>query len=91
MNPIKRKILIAVLGLGTIGGFGAGFASLARGSCARRAAFERHVAETCVDAARRADRDPADDRGDRRDHDHDRRRGRGHDRHPDRGEATEVR
>ncbi len=53
MHPIKRKILIGVLAAGTVLGFGAGFASLKHRSCARRAAFEQHVAQVCVDAARR--------------------------------------
>ena len=53
MHPIQRKILIGVLAAGTVLGFGAGFASLKHRSHARRAHFERHVAQVCVDAARR--------------------------------------
>lgn len=49
---MKRKILIAVLGLGTVLGYGAGFASLRCRAAHRREAFERHVASVCVDAAR---------------------------------------
>jgi hypothetical protein len=55
MNPIKRRIAIVLLSLGTIGGFAGGAISTARhvkGACARRAAFEQHVAKVCVDAAR---------------------------------------
>ncbi|MCC6872976.1 MAG: hypothetical protein IT378_01605 [Sandaracinaceae bacterium] len=55
---MRRKLLIAILALGTLGGFGSGIASLAchggRYHQARREAFERHVADVCVDAARRA-------------------------------------
>ncbi|MBX3273930.1 MAG: hypothetical protein KF729_26940 [Sandaracinaceae bacterium] len=56
---MKRKLLIAGLGLGTFLGFASGFASL--GACwqhraeHRRAAFEAHVADVCVEAARRAE------------------------------------
>lgn len=57
---MKRKVIIALLGLGTVVGYGAGVARLAcakggfGGHTARRAAFERHVADVCVDAALRA-------------------------------------
>jgi hypothetical protein len=51
---MKRKILIVLLSLGTVGGFGAGFASMGHKSCHRRAAFERHVSQLCVDAALRS-------------------------------------
>jgi len=71
---MRRSILIPLLALGTVGGYGAGFASMACHSHARRAAFERHVASVCVEAARRdarrgddrdrRDRDDRDDRGD---------------------------
>ena len=53
MSPMKRKIVIGLLAAGTVLGYGAGFASLRRHGCARRAALEKHVAETCVDAAAR--------------------------------------
>jgi hypothetical protein len=56
MNP-RKKILVVLLSLGTVLGFGAGIASVARKSCARRAAFEQRVADTCVAAAARYDRD----------------------------------
>jgi len=56
---MKRPLLIALLTLGTVGGFAHGFASL-RHHHHRRARFERHVAQVCVEAARRAD---AADRG----------------------------
>lgn len=51
---MKRPLLIALLTLGTVGGFAHGFASL-RHHHHRRAQFERHVAQVCVEAARRAD------------------------------------
>jgi hypothetical protein len=53
MSPMKRKIVIGLLAAGTVLGYAAGFASLRRHGCARRAAMEKHVAETCVDAAER--------------------------------------
>jgi len=54
MHPVNRRILIAVLALGTVGGYSLGFASLRCHNHARRAAFEQHVAQVCVDAARHA-------------------------------------
>ena len=58
---MRRRILIAVLALGTLLGFGAGFASLRHGACAYRGGYgrggyEQHVAELCADAALRAER-----------------------------------
>ncbi len=50
---MKRKLLIAVLALGTLGGYAAGFATTCHRHD-RRAAFERHVAAVCVEAARGA-------------------------------------
>jgi hypothetical protein len=49
---MRRRILIVVLALGALGGYASGFASLAKCRHARRAAFERRVAEVCVEAAR---------------------------------------
>ena len=57
---MKRRLLIVLLTLGTIGGFGSGIASMRWHAHARRAAFERHVAAVCVDAKRRAAEAPAD-------------------------------
>ena len=57
---MKRRILIVLLTLGTIGGFGSGIATMRCHGNARRAAFERHVAKVCVDAARRAKAAPTD-------------------------------
>jgi hypothetical protein len=53
----KKKIVVALLALGTIGGYAAGFASLRCRGQHRRAAFERHVAQLCVDAARASARE----------------------------------
>jgi hypothetical protein len=51
---MKRRILIVLLTLGTIGGYGAGIAGMRCRAHARQGAFERHVAKVCVDAAREA-------------------------------------
>lgn len=59
-----RKLLMVLLGLGAIAGFGAGFARLCYGGHAgwkhgpggrfdRHDAFERHIADTCTEAAKR--------------------------------------
>jgi hypothetical protein len=50
---MRRKALIVLLALGTVGGYASGFASLRWRHCQRRDAFEPHVAQVCVDAARR--------------------------------------
>ncbi len=55
---MKRALLIALLSIGTVGGYAAGFASLRYCHHARRVAFERHVARICADAARNPDRAP---------------------------------
>jgi hypothetical protein len=55
---MRRKITIALLTLGTLGGFASGFASLHCRAHSRRAAFERHIAAVCVQAAREADGRP---------------------------------
>jgi hypothetical protein len=52
---MKRKALIALLALGTVGGYAAGFASMSCRAKHRRAAFEDHVADVCVRAAQRAE------------------------------------
>jgi hypothetical protein len=43
-----------VLAIGTVAGFASGFRSMARCHHAQRDAFERHVADVCVKAARDA-------------------------------------
>jgi hypothetical protein len=60
---MRRRILIVVLALGTVLGFVGFIARLhhgpgAGGWPARRAAFERHVADICADAALRAKAGP---------------------------------
>jgi hypothetical protein len=62
---MKRRILIALLALGTVGGYGVGFASMRCRAHARQGAFERHVAKVCVDAARNAKSAPNDAAQDR--------------------------
>ena len=63
MSPFKRAFLIFVFGLGTVGGFAHGFASL--GHCAsshreaRRLEFEDRVADVCLRAAERHEREAA--------------------------------
>lgn len=55
---MKRRIAIVLLTLGTIAGYGAGFASLRCHSWQRRQAFEHHIAKVCVDAAKQAETPP---------------------------------
>ena len=52
---MRRKLLIALLALGTVGGYASGFASLRHCQSQRRQSFEQHVAQVCVDAARKDD------------------------------------
>ncbi len=53
MHPFRiRRLAIALLALGTVGGYTLGFASMRCHSRERREAFEHHVAQVCVDAAR---------------------------------------
>jgi hypothetical protein len=56
---MKRRLLIALLALGTLGGYGAGVASMRCHRQARRDAWERHVARVCIDAARSSKDAPA--------------------------------
>ena len=51
---IKRKLLIGLLAAGTVAGFGLEVARFRCHAGGRHAAYERHVADVCVDAARRA-------------------------------------
>jgi hypothetical protein len=48
---MRRRILMALLAMGAVGGYAAGFAHVHECHRARAAAFEHHVAEVCVDAA----------------------------------------
>lgn len=88
---MKRRLLIGLFTFGTLFGFGSGFFSMARWhhhAEHRRAAFERHVADVCTDAAYRArDRGPReappprwDDRPRHGAYDHDYDYDHGHDR-----------
>ena len=52
---MRRKALIVLLALGTVGGYASGFASMRWCHQQRRASFEQHVAQVCVDAARQSD------------------------------------
>ncbi len=52
---MKRKIVMGLLALGTIGGFASGFAGMRCRAEHRRQAFEDRVAETCVRAAKRVE------------------------------------
>ena len=47
---VKRRFLIAILAVGAVLGYGMGFRSMCHAH-ERRAAFERHVAQVCVEAA----------------------------------------
>src|SRR4051812_32299632 len=47
-----RGVLIVLLTLGTVAGFGHGFRALHERGCERRTEFERHVADVCVQASR---------------------------------------
>jgi hypothetical protein len=49
---MRRRILMVVLALGTIGGYASGFAHMHACQRGREAAFERHVADVCVTAAK---------------------------------------
>ncbi len=55
---MRRPFALLFLGIGTVAGFASGFHDL---RCARqhRDAFERHVAQVCVDAARAGSADSA--------------------------------
>lgn len=53
---MKRKIVMGLLVLGTIAGFGSGFARMCHGRHRGHEQFMDRVADECVQAARRADR-----------------------------------
>jgi len=52
---MKRKLIMGLLALGTVGGFASGFASMRCHARNRHDAFERKVADVCVRAARDVD------------------------------------
>jgi len=49
---MRQRLLVGLLAFGGLGGYVGGFVSLARHSHQRREAFERHMAQVCIDAAR---------------------------------------
>ena len=51
---MKRKALIVLLALGTVGGYASALCNSRWHRHHRQEAFERHVADVCVDAAHRA-------------------------------------
>ncbi len=51
---MKRRLLMGVLAFGAFAGFASGFFHMGARAHARRAAFERHVADVCAEAALRA-------------------------------------
>lgn len=51
---IRRKLLIILLTIGTVAGFGFGFRSLVHHRRGHRAALEQHVAKVCIEAARKS-------------------------------------
>lgn len=48
---MRRGFVVLLLALGTVAGFGSGFASLSCHRRERERAFERHVADVCLEAA----------------------------------------
>jgi hypothetical protein len=61
----RHRLLVVLLALGTVGGYASGFASLSCRAHARRAAFERHVAHVCAEAAKNPAAAPPTDPYDR--------------------------
>jgi hypothetical protein len=51
---MRRPLLIGLLAMGTVLGFGSGFSHMRRCGMARHEAFEQHIAQVCVNAAREA-------------------------------------
>jgi hypothetical protein len=56
-----RRFLIALFALGTFGGYSAAIATTSCHARARRAAWERHVAHLCADAAKDPGAAPRDE------------------------------
>jgi len=56
-RTLREKALIALLALGTVGGFACGFASLHRHGHHRHHSFKRMVTDICADAVRQAQSD----------------------------------
>jgi hypothetical protein len=53
-HQLKRKALIALLAIGTVGGFAWGVGSSLRHHRMRRASFEERVTDICSEAVKRA-------------------------------------
>jgi len=58
---MRRRLLIALFALGTLGGYGSAIAGMSCHAHARRAAWERHVAHVCAEAAKNPAAAPQDD------------------------------
>jgi hypothetical protein len=56
-----RRALIVLFALGTLGGYGSAIAGSSCHAHARRAAWERHVAHICAEAAKNPSAAPQDD------------------------------
>lgn len=52
---MRRRILIVLLALGTVGGYASGFASLRHRSHCRRAWMEERASQTCPPCSARAE------------------------------------
>ena len=55
---IRRKILIGLLGLGTLVGYGSGIASMRHHCSHRHSEFEKRVAHVCAEAAQHPEQAP---------------------------------
>ena len=55
---MRRKIVMGLLALGAVAGFGAGFARMGYWHGRHHDHFERRVADVCVEAALRATKQP---------------------------------
>jgi hypothetical protein len=51
-RTMKRTIVMVLLAMGAVGGYASGFAHMHRCGREHQAAFERHVADVCVAAAK---------------------------------------
>jgi hypothetical protein len=55
---MKRKAVIVLLALGTLGGFASGFASMRCRAHGRHAYFKQQITQICADAVHRAQARP---------------------------------
>jgi hypothetical protein len=51
---MRRRLVMFLLAAGTLGGYASGFAHMHACRNAHRAAFEEHIANVCVNAAKGA-------------------------------------